>query len=66
MCVSSTEHDGVKQDSPESPVKHWVPPMVKQSPLAQERQEAEESSGSLSVPEARTRKNSDVTKPYPK
>ncbi|XP_064405322.1 cytochrome b5 reductase 4-like [Halichondria panicea] len=65
-AVACEEHDGSKQDSPESPVKLFVPSVTKQLPLSEERHEAEESAGRLIVPEDRARKNSDVTKPYPK
>jgi len=47
-------------------VKLFVPPVLKRPPVSRDRQDAQESAGILIVPETRNRKNSDVTKPYPK
>ncbi len=52
------EPDGVKQDSPESPMKLFVPPALKQPFVLEDKQEAEMSSGTLSsraVEQGRTR-----------
>lgn len=60
------EPDGVRQISPESPSK----PLVHEIPTKQvkedEKQGAEDAPVTLIVPNVRTRKNSDASRPNPR
>ena len=61
-----TEVDGVRQVSPDSPSKPLVPETPVTKIVIEEKQAADDMSVRLNVPNMRTRKNSDVTRPNPR
>ena len=61
-----TEVDGVRQVSPDSPSKPLVPETPTTKVVIEEKHAADDMSVSLTVPNMRTRKNSDVTRPNPR
>ena len=61
-----TEVDGGRQVSPDSPSKPLVPETPVTKIVVKEKQGADDHTVSLMVPNIRTRKNSDVTKPNPR
>lgn len=63
---ASEEVDGGRQVSPDSPSKPLVPETPITKIVVEEKQGADDQTVSLTVPNIRTRKNSDVTKPNPR
>ena len=66
LIHTPTEVDGVRQVSPDSPSKPLVPETPMTKVVIEEKQAADDMSVSLNVPNIRTRKNSDVTRPNPR
>ena len=66
LSHTRTEVDGVRQVSPDSPSKPLVPETPVTKIIIEEKQAADDMSVRLNVPNMRTRKNSDVTRPNPR
>ena len=66
LTRTHTEVDGVRQVSPDSPSKPLVPETPVSKIIIEEKQAADDMSVRLNVPNMRTRKNSDVTRPNPR